>query len=144
MPGYDVSAIAEGIWTPYTPSWTSSGTAPAIGNGTIIGSFILQDRLLIGHIYLAMGSTTTFGTGTYRFGLPSPFTCKSGYHQTCPVVANDSGTGFRTGTGRPGANDAYFTVMTNDALLAVEWTNTVPHTWANGDEIYANYMIEIN
>lgn len=60
-----------GAWTAYTPSWSSSGTAPNIGNGTIIGRYMKFGRTVVCHINLAMGSTTTYGTGSYNFSLPS-------------------------------------------------------------------------
>jgi hypothetical protein len=60
-----------GAWSTYTPSWTSSGTAPNIGNGTIIGRYMKIGRTVICHINLVMGSTTTYGSGTYNFSLPS-------------------------------------------------------------------------
>ncbi|MEU1559521.1 hypothetical protein ABZ504_03245 [Streptomyces mirabilis] len=57
-------------WTAYTPSWTSSGTAPALGNGTILGRYMKFGRTVVCHINLVTGSTSTYGTGAYNFSLP--------------------------------------------------------------------------
>lgn len=57
-------------WTSYTPAWTSSGTAPAIGNGTIVGSYAKIGRIVIAKIMVETGSSTTYGTGFYSFSLP--------------------------------------------------------------------------
>ncbi|MEU0393803.1 hypothetical protein ABZ208_13670 [Streptomyces sp. NPDC006208] len=58
-------------WTSYTPTWTSAGTAPALGNGTLVGRYMKIGRTVIYQINLIAGSTTTFGTGGYSFELPA-------------------------------------------------------------------------
>ncbi|MFF4347525.1 hypothetical protein [Streptomyces sp. NPDC001530] len=58
-------------WTSYTPNWTSSGTAPALGNGTLVGRHMKIGRTVQYHINLITGSTTTYGTGNYSFDLPA-------------------------------------------------------------------------
>lgn len=60
-----------GAFSSYTPTWTSTGTEPAIGNGTITGRYIQVGNLVQAWIVLTMGSTTTFGTGNYIFSLPT-------------------------------------------------------------------------
>ena len=60
-------------WTAYTPSWTSSGTAPAVGNGTLTGAWISAGKLATVRIVLLSGTTTTYGTGVYNFTLPATF-----------------------------------------------------------------------
>lgn len=56
--------------TSYNPTWTSSGTQPAIGNGSLTGSYLQAGKLAKVRIVLLAGSTTTFGTGLYTFSLP--------------------------------------------------------------------------
>lgn len=55
----------------YTPTWTSSGAAPALGNGTLVGSFVRAGRMITANLLLQIGTTTTFGTGAYFFSLPT-------------------------------------------------------------------------
>jgi len=57
-------------WTSYTPTWTSSGTQPTLGNGTIQGKYKQRGKIVIAQYYLKLGSTSTAGTGNYYFGLP--------------------------------------------------------------------------
>jgi hypothetical protein len=57
-------------WDSYTPAWTSSGSAPAIGNGTLVGKYIQRGKWVAGFAKLTCGSTTTFGTGVYNLSLP--------------------------------------------------------------------------
>ena len=54
----------------YTPSLTSGGTAPSIGNGSITGGFTRQGAttFIIGQ--LTLGSTTSLGTGGLSISLP--------------------------------------------------------------------------
>lgn len=63
-------ATQQAAWTSYTPTWTSSGTAPALGNGTLVGYYGKVGRLVTAKIALTTGSTTTYGTGNYIFSLP--------------------------------------------------------------------------
>lgn len=54
----------------YTPTWSASGTAPSIGNGTRVGRYIRIGDWVRTWGKIHFGSTTTFGTGTYSFSLP--------------------------------------------------------------------------
>lgn len=57
-------------WTTYAPAWTSTGTAPALVNGSLTGRYQRFGRTVVCGINLIPGSTTTFGTGNYSFSLP--------------------------------------------------------------------------
>lgn len=59
-----------GAWTSYTPTWTGNTTNPAIGNGTIVGRYQRVGRGIHFGITITAGSTTTYGSGGYNFGLP--------------------------------------------------------------------------
>lgn len=69
---YSKAVTPQGFpsYFPFTPSWTSSGTAPAIGNGFLLGYFTILGKLVTCEWLWVAGSTTTFGTGFYFFGLP--------------------------------------------------------------------------
>lgn len=61
-------------WTPYTPTWTSNGSAPSIGDGTLAGRY-RRDGATISLVQrLVIGSTTTVGSGYIRLSLPSGMT----------------------------------------------------------------------
>ena len=59
-------------WYPYDPEWSCETTAPSIGNGSLIGRYILYGKLCYFKVKLVAGSTTTFGTGDWIFSLPVP------------------------------------------------------------------------
>lgn len=74
--GDDLTAITDSLhgltdaWTSYTPVWTSTGTAPVIGNATVKGRYLQSGKLVMYVAFIQFGSTSTYGTGTYRFSLP--------------------------------------------------------------------------
>lgn len=81
IPG-DLSALAGAVdttlsaplldsWTSWTPVWSSSGTQPVIGDGTIVGLKREVGKTVFFRILITLGSTTTVGTGNYSVSLPS-------------------------------------------------------------------------
>jgi len=54
----------------YTPALTSGGTAPSLGNGTIVGSYSRSGSTTSVVGELVIGSTTTLGTGILSVSLP--------------------------------------------------------------------------
>lgn len=54
----------------YTPTLTSGGTAPVLGNGTVTGMYSRQGATITIDVQLTVGSTTTLGTGGLRLSLP--------------------------------------------------------------------------
>lgn len=117
-------------WTSYTPTWTSS-TNPAIGNGTLAGAYIKWGRTCIAYIRLAMGSTTTYGSGGYTFGLP--FTSASGmdYLGTARLVSTDAWNGQTVMNGGTSGFNATFPTSSGDSRSAT-LSATVPNTLASG------------
>jgi len=89
------TAIASEAWTPYTTIWSCvTGTAPAIGNGSLFAKYMRLGNTVFFHIALIAGSTTTFGSGG-RFRFTTPFTittAASGTQSTLFTVrATDAG-----------------------------------------------------
>ncbi|WP_051789781.1 hypothetical protein [Streptomyces sp. NRRL S-1022] len=62
--------IALGAWNTYTPAWTATTTAPAIGNGTLTGKYAVVGKVCHFTTLVTFGSTTAYGSGFYSFGLP--------------------------------------------------------------------------
>jgi len=113
--------------TNYTPTLSSAGTQPAIGNGTIAGRWLRTGSLIKVSIQFAPGSTTTFGTGELQFSLPTPNT--SDVSQLGTWTINHGGTIY-TGVGVVSAN-AQVIGLLRDTSGAV--TGTSPAIWAAGD-----------
>jgi len=131
------TAIVAG-GTAYTPSWTATGTAPALGNGTSVGRYWQTDKLVTCSIVLTMGSTTTFGTGNYRLSLP--FTASS-TNMTASVIAVDNSSTFIY------AGYVGFVTTSTIQILAAGgtasvWGQTFPFTWAVSDSIILTFTYE--
>ena len=73
----------------FTPTWTSSGTAPSFGNATVVCNWARVGAKVSVVYDITFGSTTTFGTGYWMFSLPVP-------DVATPI--NVSGSGFTQGT----------------------------------------------
>lgn len=126
-------------WTSYTPTWTSSGTAPSLGNGTITGRYMRIGNLVTVQLNLTMGSTTTFGTGVYFFSIP--LTAES------PISFNSCGTGWCLDTGvkecsvvaklENGGTTFRLSPTYDSGGSFGNVGNTNPFTWANGDVLTA-------
>ena len=112
-------------WDTYTPAWTAVTANPSLGNGTLTGRYFKIGKLYIVEISLAMGSTTTFGTGNYRWSLPTA--AASGAPILGIADAEDSGTANYTGLTRL-VTTTTFCVIVDGA--ATQWSPTVPFTWA--------------
>lgn len=62
----------QAAWTAYTPAWTATTTNPAIGNGSIVASYMQVGKTVTFEIQLNFGTTTTYGTGTWQLTTPLP------------------------------------------------------------------------
>ena len=136
--GFYVSSF--GIFTAYTPTWTSSGTAVSLGNGVLTGRYRRTGKMVEVLITLLMGSTTTYGTGDYSFQLPSVPTSQ-GLTQALVLGSGralDTGVANRTGIAisatLAGVSPARVRVSTGSTSTTI-WGQTVPHTWGNTDEL---------
>lgn len=123
----DILTALTVAWTSYTPTWTSTGTQPVLGNGTIVGQYVRLGKFVVYRGRLDMGTTTTFGTGIWNFSLPVAFNTSGG--QVGVAYLSDA-----TGITYP-AVAAFF--GSNLFLNAVGGNviPTVPFTWAQSDNL---------
>lgn len=121
----------------YVPQWTSSGTQPTLGDGTISGSYDQNGRQIHAFGVLTIGSTSTFGTGTYRFSLP--FTNATGIRIGTARIL-DAGTAFYIGVAVVGVGANYVEITTNASASQVN--PTIPMTWAAGDTLLWDIIYE--
>ena len=138
--------FGDTTWASYTPTWSATTTSPAIGNGTLTGSYTKVGNSCQVVIMLTIGSTTNKGSGTYKFSLP--FTAAN---IPCPGVLN--ATFSRSGTPNHGIGDSPLPAsasttdliwfpnpgMTGDANV---WTHDQPWTLATGNviRVYGTYQ----
>ena len=138
-----IDATLGNAWTAYTPAWTGTGSNPVIGNGTINGRFKRLGKWGIATGMIVMGTTTTFGTGNYRFGLPPGWS----FENSAPIVLC-RGTGFVNDAapvvGYPCtvqySSATTFAMRTNNTA---DLTPTVPITFTTSDVITWEILAEL-
>lgn len=113
----------------YSVSWASSGTQPAIGNGTLSGRYSRIGNSVTVSITLTGGSTTTWGTGTYTFSLPYPAQVQAA--GSCYIL--DAGTGYFAPVALVGPGSSAVAAYLPGGANIVGATQ--PMTWATNDQI---------
>lgn len=130
-------ANERGAWTIYTPAWTGATTNPSIGNGQLSGTYKIVGKTLHLAITMVVGTTTTFGSGSWFFGLPPGVTYSNDIEKT--GVCRVSVGGVILGGVVQGINNGTSVVpyvpntTTSVALNAA--SSTVPATWSSGNYI---------
>lgn len=119
-------------WETWTPTWTGSTTNPAIGNGFIGGTYCRIQKTVIADGYVIAGTTTTYGSGTYRLSIPFG-----------TMVSSNGLIGYATIFDASAGYIAYSGVASQVSTTLVEfrignavaiWSPTVPITMANADQ----------
>lgn len=132
MPTYDTAEFT------YNPQWASTGTQPAIVNGTIIGKYSIKNNQVFVNVRQTNGGSTTYGTGTYTWSLPfaSKTIASYGSNGSCQVFDNSAST-FYVGRSSIGSNSSTINLATHAAASLM--SATVPITLATSDVIdFAN------
>jgi hypothetical protein len=140
------SAQSDGLswatgWTAYTPTWTSTGTAPALGNGTLTGRYMQVGKSIVGRLTLTLGSTSTVGTGTYIFSHPvAPQAAYITNHPLGTSIIVDASTGsLYPGIPIVGAGGI---VIVSTAQPGAFVTQTTPVTFAVSDSVMIDFAYE--
>lgn len=123
--------------TSYNMIWKGSITNPSIGNGTIASAYTVSGKTVKVSIYIAMGTTTTFGSGNYTFTLPYqidaniiPIGQARVFNQG--VNGAEWGMVFPFGFGSP----ARFEIFD---ISGTTFSPTVPHTFKAHDFIWISF-----
>ena len=138
----DSTTRMSGAWTDYTPAWTASGTAPALGNGVLIGSYQKIGRTVHVKVRFQPGSTSTFGTGDYYWSLP--LTAAAIY--TDNTSGGDTGVAWVHDVGTAYVVAAVQIFTTTTVIMYAGPGNTVtrtwPMTWVSGDRVHFSLTYE--
>lgn len=128
----------------YTPTWSSTGTQPVLGNGTLTARYCQQGKMITSWGILTMGSTTTYGTGAYLMTFPVVPT-----QSRLVGTADMAHAGARHMTicepqgGAAGAGSfAFVYPNTWPAGAGNNVGQTTPWTWATGDLLMWNLSYE--
>lgn len=134
----DVLAALSDARSTYTPTFASSGTAPSLGNGTLSGRYLQAGKFVVATVRFAAGSTTTFGTGELRFGLPVTV-FNSSLESIGGAVLLDAGTTRYSASPLAVSNSAYAQIVVGSSNFI---QGTIPFTWTTNDEILFTILYE--
>lgn len=123
---HDELDAIQAVWTAYVPVWTAVSVNPAKGNGTLTGKYRQVGKSVDALIILTCGTTTTFGTGEWRFSLPAT---AASTDQVGVTYIFDNGTQTR-----PGVCHMISTTTVAPDSATGTCTSIVPQTWANLDQ----------
>lgn len=147
----EISAESAKAWLTYNPALVNF----TLGNGFNGSRYLLVGKTLDVLVSLKFGSTSTFGAGAWRIGLPAGVTpyfdsllITNGHSRGWASLYDDSaatqkywqGQAFLvSGSATPiGIRFGSATTGTN-----TEVNSTVPFTWANGDELSLRARFEV-
>jgi hypothetical protein len=134
----------EGAWTAYTPSWTAASSNPSIGDGTLEGWYKVVGKTCFVRGNIAMGSTTTFGSGEWYVSMPFTASHADAILMTANLL--DNGTAWYNATvngARSGFNYIAPLQFQTSSGTANDVNATQPFTWANSDRFLWNGSFEI-
>lgn len=131
-PQYTNLGVPITDWVSYTPTWTATTTNPSIGNGTITGEWRRVGDSMEIRIRVTSGTSTTYGSGYYKFGIPSGYTILSKGADTSFGVAYALNIAGGDYVGMPGevvgvSNTTQVGVRPGSSSFSA-WSNTVPAT----------------
>ena len=124
--------VREDQWSTYTPAWTAASANPTLGNGGIGGRWRYTGPKTIDlGVTLTIGSTTTMGSGAWRFGIPTGTVLASAVGIQLGTWATGSGT-LTPGTAWFYGNGTYCELVYTGGVV----NGTSPHAWANGHQLH--------
>lgn len=111
----------------FTPTWSSTGTAPALGDADVRCEYTRRGMYIRAKYFIKFGSTSTYGTGTYKFSIPV-----NRYTSTTTMFV-----GVALLKDRAGVVQTLFQ-SSDDSVRPFDgsgnaMTPTAPVTWASGD-----------
>lgn len=128
--------ILSALLLPYSNftsmAWTSSGTAPAIGNGVRTGRYVQVGKRVTFQWKILFGSTTTFGTGVYGFSLPVAAAGTVPAHGQC-YLRDESAAASGHFVGMAVINPLLSTTVFNIFNVASQVGATFPFVPVSGD-----------
>jgi len=135
--------VDQTAWTTYTPTWTATTTNPTLGNGTLTGHYKQIGKTVFVRVKLSWGSTTTGGSGDWRFSLPVTAASADGIQFPCTMF---NGVHWYEGT----VNGTYANNTTYSAIIAQAGNQahsdgvnaTSPFNWGSADSLQFNGSYE--
>jgi hypothetical protein len=128
------------VWETFTPAWTGTVTNPSINNGFIEMRYAQLQKIVIVSGYVIPGSTTAFGSGTYRLSLPITARSSNAAMGYCAFL--DASAGYIIYSGLVTQVSTSLIEMRMGNGLGI-WSPTVPvNPFANADQVRFTFVYE--
>jgi hypothetical protein len=118
----------QGAPIAFTPTWLGSVTNPVYGNATVTAKYRIEGLSVKVEMSITMGTTTTYGSGFWTFGLPI-VSSTTGWQAMGRATDTSAVTSYVVLVS-PQSSSAFALVLDASAN-AVQ--NTQPFTWASTD-----------
>jgi hypothetical protein len=131
-----VNAPNNDIWHPeisFTPALSASGGSPAIGNGTLVGTYSRAGREWTARVVFQGGTTTNYGTG--NFWVTAPFKAATRIVGSANVA--EDGVGSYPGVAEVLGGDNRILVTAGVPPVPQTIGAAYPFAWGAGDIIIA-------
>ncbi len=122
-------------WRSFTSTWTATGSAPDIGNGTLTCRYLHVGKLIHVNFHFVAGSTTTFGTGEWRFTVPiQPVLPSTSFDFAAgeAYLENNASAGFHAHARFTDVSGSWELELLNGATNVLV-TGAVPFAWGDTD-----------
>jgi hypothetical protein len=135
------SGIDNTAWTSYSIAWYTSGSQPFLGNGTLTGRYKQIGKTVFLRVKFVGGTTTTYGSGDWRFSLPVTASTPDGVIFPCTML--DDGNNWYAGI----VNGTYTGSATQSSIITTSSPSTAvtaatPFNWGSGDSLMFNGSYE--
>jgi hypothetical protein len=130
----------SGGYVSYTPTWTTSGTPPTLGNASVAFSYAQVGKIVNVKCVFGIGSTTNKGSGDWYFTLPKTAANISTPMSVGTFYAEDNGVAGYLG---------FITLLTDTTRFSLRATNnstiggSVPFSWGTGDYFTGSFTYEV-
>jgi len=133
-----------GAWTAYTPVWSTTGTAPTVGNATLSGRYRVMGKTMDVWLKFVWGSTSvSASSGLWRFSLPfAPLA-----DQLLNAYVDDTSAGLRwAGTARTLgglASGDNMRIVMQSSHAGISANSAPMAAWATGDSLMLQGTVEL-
>jgi hypothetical protein len=136
------NAAGGGLIAPAVATWTPTWTNLTVGNGVLTTGYITLGKLIIGHLELVFGTTTSI-SGDVSFTAPVTQGTYGAISAPLGIIRLLSGgAGFQGALLATNTTTFRVTVVTTSATYAqnASLSSTVPGTWTTADAIQVQFM----
>jgi hypothetical protein len=142
----DIEGGGIGAWTTYTPTWSTASGSPNLGSSTLAGRYKLIDANTV-VIQIAMsivtGGAWNAGSGNWIWALPAGMTTVARIQVGSGHCLDNGTTHFVCVPKVSASATSIGEVLVADSSGSKIMTNTLPVTWATGDQVNLSLLLEI-